>query len=276
MDGFPWRAALRIQDPDEFLTQSISGYAAARMINGNVPKGEPVFTQGGVPEAYCEREVLVNFQSASNEVASDIFHMGWLVGNQPIRAHVFHFPKTRARRLRVQQTAAGPHIEQWNVHELRFLYQGVELARRPEWRLQAWPAPWDVQLAFDNSSGTRWRSWETVAPGMYLDVDFGREESIDEIRVETSSDSVSVRLQAEKMNAAGAWEKLPARLQSIDVAPYANSRRLATYEMHRRGIHYILLFDTDFGSVDVREDPEAWGLQAIASVQGARLYKTIW
>jgi len=276
MDHFPIRPALRLVDPDEFLTQMIPGYPAARMINGNVPKGEQVFTLGGVPDAYVEREVLVSFQSASNEKLTDIFHMGWLVGNQPIRSHSFRFAETKARRFRVEQTAVAQDVDQWNVHEMRFFHQGVELTRRPEWRLQASPMPWDVQLAFDNSSATRWRSWETAAPGMYLEVDFGQTQAVDEIRIETSSDSVSVRMQPEVMNAAGAWEKLPAQLQSVDVAPNRNSRRMATNEMHRLGVHYILLFDTDFGAVDVRDDPEAWGLKQVSVVSGARLYKTIW
>jgi hypothetical protein len=276
MDSFPWRAALRIQDPDEYLRQTISGYPAARMINANVPKGEPVFTQGGVPDAYCDREILVNFQSASNEVAADILHMGWLVGNQPIRAHSFRFPETRAHRMRVLQTAQSPAIDQWNVHELRFYYKGTELPRRPEWRLQAFPMPWDVGMAFDNSAATRWRSWETAAPGMYLDVDFGRDEAVDEIRVETSSDSIQVRMQPQVLNGTGGWDALPARLTSTDVAPNPNSRRMATYELHQRGIHYVLLFDSDFGAGDVRDDPEAWGLQQVAIVTGARLYKTTW
>lgn len=276
LDSFPWRAALRLQDSDDFLRQTIPGYSAARMIDATVPIGEAVFTQGGVPDAYCSREILVNFQSASNEVAYDILHMGWLVGNQPIRLHSFRFPETRTRRMRVVQTAQSPAIDHWNVHELRFFSKGVELPRRPEWRLQAWPMPWDVGMAFDNTGATRWRSWETASPGMYLEADFGREEAVDEVRVETSSDSIHVRMQPEAMTTSGAWETLPAKLTSSDVAPNPNSRRMATYELHQRGIHYVLLFDSDFGAEDLRDDPEAWGLQQIASVNGARLYKTTW
>jgi hypothetical protein len=276
MESMPLREALRRVDPDEYLARVVPSYPAARMMNRAVPKGEAVFTFGGIADAYTDREVRVSFQSASNEVLADIFQMGWLVGNQPIIAHLFRFPETNVRRLRVLQTAVSPSPEQWNVHELRFFHKGVEIARRPEWRLQAWPMPWDVQSAFDNSPATRWRSWETPSPGMYLDVDFGRDEAVDEIRVETSSDSVSVRLQPEKMNAAGAWEKLPAQLESINVAPQPNSRRRATYEMHRLGVHYILLYDTEFGAADVRDDAEAWGLTEIASLPGVRLYKTIW
>ena len=47
-------------------------------------------------------------------------------------------------------------------------------------------------------------------------------------------------------------------------------------QLHARGIHYIALFDTDYGADDIREDPEGWGLQEIARGFGARLYKDIW
>jgi hypothetical protein len=275
-DKFPISAALRQQDPDVFLRKEVSGYAAARMIDANVPKGEAVYTQEVVPDAYTDREIRLHFQSASNEVAADILQMGWLVGNQPIRAHIFRFPETRTRRLRVEQTAQSPPIDQWNVHELRFFYKGTELARRPEWRLQSWPMPWDVGMAFDNSAATRWRSWETAAPGMYLDVDFGREEAVDEVRVETSADSIHVRMQPKILSASGVWEPLTATLESIDVQPNPNSRRMATYELHLRGLHYIFLLDTDLGATDIGDDPKAWGLKHVASVPGARLYKTTW
>lgn len=276
MDSVPVRAALRLQNSDEFLRETLGGYAAARMIDANVPRGAPVLTQGNVPEAYTDAEILVSFQSASNEVATDIFHMGWLVGNQPIRADVFRFPEVRTRRLRVTQTAQSPAPDHWNVHELRFFSKGAEIRRRPEWRVQAWPMPWDVGMAFDNSGATRWRSWETAAPGMYLEADFGREEGVDEIRVERSSDSVAVRMQPEALSTNGAWEKLAARMESAVVQPNPNARRMATYELHLRGIHYLLFFDTDFGAQDVRDDSLSWGLTQVASIPGARLYKSTW
>lgn len=275
MDGFPLREALRLTDTDDFLQRAIPTYAATRLIEGFVPENEAVFAQTGMPDAYTRRTIRVSFQSASNELMADLFNLGWQVGSQPIRGHIFRFPATTGRRFRLLQTAHAPYLEQWNIHELRFFSKGVELERRPDWRLQSWPNPWDVQLAFDNSPATRWRSWETPAPGMFVEVDFGAEQSIDEIRIETSADSPSVRMQPERWTGS-AWQKLSAELQSIDVQPNPNARRMATYEMHQRGLHYILLMDTDFGAEDVREDPESWSLKLIAQGGGARLYKTTW
>lgn len=275
LDTFPWKAARRLTPPDEYLASVMPAYTTARMLDQNVPPGEAVLAMSGVPDSYTQREVRVSFQSASNEVLADILHMGWLIGNQPIRAHIFRFPPLTARRVRIHQTAAAPFPQQWNVHELRLLSNAAELPRQPEWRLRAWPNPWDVQLAFDNTGATRWRSWETAAPGMYLEIDLGRDQTLDQIRVETSSDSPAVTLQPEVFE-NGAWRPLAAQLESIDVYPNANARRMATYELHQRGVHYVLLHDTDFGAEDIRDDPEAWGLEEVAHGGGARLYKTTW
>jgi hypothetical protein len=58
--------------------------------------------------------------------------------------------------------------------------------------------------------------------------------------------------------------------------PPASSRRMATYELAVRGIHYLVLNDTDFSAKDILEDPDAWGLKIVSEVAGAKLYKSIW
>ena len=46
--------------------------------------------------------------------------------------------------------------------------------------------------------------------------------------------------------------------------------------MHARGVHYLMIYDTNYGADDFAEDPEAWGLKLIGRGDGARLYQTIW
>lgn len=276
IDKLPYREALRLVSPDDFLNKVHPPYGIARMIEGNVPEGEAVLTMNGIAESYTRREIRVGFQSASNEVLRDILNMGWDLGAQPFRARLFRFTEQPLRRIRVLQTARGAPADMWNVHELRVYRGGNELARAPQWRLRAWPNPWDVQLAFDNSPATRWRSWETPWPGMYLEVDFGREERIDQVRIETSPDSPSVRLELQALNSAGQWQTIAPEPEDIDVAPPPLMRRAATYELNARGIHYIALYDTDFGADHIRQDPDSWALREVARGFGARLYKTTW
>ncbi len=273
---FPYQAALRITPPDDFLRTNSYGYSIARMIEAKVPAGEPVLTMTGIPDAYTTHEILVSFQSAGNQALTDTVNMGWAEGFQPTVGEVFQFPERKMRRIRVAQTAQAEFPEQWSVHELRFYYRGKELARNLDWRLEAWPNPWEVQMAFDNSLATRWRSGEVASPGMYIETDFGQEESVDEVRVITSSDSGRSRLQLESMNPAGGWEKIADNPRKVQLAAPENIRRMATYEMHARGVHYLMLYDTDFGAEDFAGDPEAWGLKVIGRGYGARLYQTIW
>ncbi len=275
--GVPYREALRLVPEDQALRKLNFAYSATRMVETSVPEGERVFAMNGIMDAYTSREVLVNFLSAENQTLGDTINMGWSEILQPLRERSFQFAGTTTRRIRVVQTAqVDDPAEQWNVHELRFYSDGQELARRPEWKPRAWPNPWDVQLALDNSPVTRWRSWETAFPGMFLEIDFGKDEVVDEVRLETSEDYKQVHLQVESMNSAGQWERLGGEAVDRTIAPPPSIRCLAIREMHNRGIHYLLMFDTDYGAGDFRDDPEAWGLKPIASTGGARLYRDVW
>ena len=140
--------------------------------------------------------------------------------------------------------------------------------------MRAWPNPWEVQLAFDESLATRWRTWETVKPGDYLDVDFGRDEAVDEVRLDTSFDCQDVQLQVEMLDASGKWVAL-AKNPQMSVANHNDySLRLAaTYEMKARGLHYLSIGDDFVGASEFADDPEAWGLTQVAAGYGIRLYK---
>lgn len=128
-------------------------------------------------------------------------------------------------------------------------------------------------MAFDNSPATRWRSWEVASPGMYLDVDFGREESLDEVRLITSPDFVRIQLQLESMNSAGSWESVAGNPRQAPEEVPENIRQMATYEMQSRGVRYLLIRDDNFGAEDFAGDPEAWGLKLIGRGYNARLYE---
>jgi hypothetical protein len=273
---FPYKAALRITPPEAFLRENSYGYGIARMIEETVPAGEPVLAMDGIPDSYTTHQILVSFRSAANQALADTVNMGWYEASQPAVATVFAFPERKARRVRVVQTAQAPYPQQWSVHELRFYDHGLELTRKADWRLQAWPNPWEVRLAFDNSLVTRWRSGETAAPGMYLDVDFGQEESLDEVRLITSSDSEPDRLQLESINSTGAWDKIAADPRTMPEPVPPRIRQMVTQEMHTRGVHYLMLYDINYGASDFAGDPEAWGLKLIGRGDGARLYQTTW
>ena len=267
--------ALRMVPQDQFLRERSQAYGAARLVEATVPKGERILGTAGVAYAYCNRQFLIDYQAALNQTLVDTLDVAWIDDYHPGVLDSFKFPEHTARRLRIVQTAQ-PESEwtQWSVHEMRFFHQGKELPRQAGWRLRSWPNPWEVQLAFDNSLATRWRTWDTVAPGDYLDVDFGKDETVDEIRLDTSLDCASVKLQAEAMDSGGNWIAL-SRQPEVSVADHSNYslRMAATYEMKARGLHYLIIGDDFSGAADFQDDPKAWGLTPVAAGYGIRLYK---
>jgi hypothetical protein len=273
LDRILYKEAIRKIPQDRYLAQNFGGYGIARMIEDTVPKGARVFAVNGLPEAYTSHDILVSFQAALNDDLLDILDMGWEEVRQPMRRLTFKFPARPAQRWRVLQTAVGSPLDEFSVHELRFFFNGAELPRDPAWRLRAWPNPWDVQMAFDNSPATRWRSRETAWPGMYIDTDFGKQQLVDEVTLDTSLDGWNIRLQVEAMDKSGQWVKIASNPRDETIPPPVAIRRWASLELHERGIDYIVMQDTDWGAADMREDPESWGFEEIAKGSGARIYK---
>lgn len=275
LDRILWKQAIRKIPQDRYLSQNFGGYGIARMIDDTVPKDARVLAVNGIPDAYTTHEVLVGFQSAFNDDLVDILNMGWEEIRQPTRRLTFKFNERPMRRVRILETGIGAPLEEFKVNELRYFLHGVELPRDPAWRLRAWPNPWDVQMAFDNSPATRWRSWEVASPGMYIDTDFGKNQFLDEVRLDTSPDYLNVRLQVEMMDQSGNWVKIQSEPRTEDIPAPVAIRRWASMELHARGIDYIVMQDTDWGADDMREDPESWGFKEIARGHGARIYKVV-
>ena len=271
LDKIRYREALRRIPQDVELRRASGTYSLARMVDTNVPKGERVLAMEQVASAYTSREVLVGFESAFNEELVDILNAGWNEFQQPTVIRTFRFPPTTTRSVRLVE--AMPSKEQWGVHELRFYNGGVELPRLPDWRIRAWPNPWDVQLAFDDSPATRWRSWEPAKPGMYLAADFAGPQTIDRVTVETCPDDHDIRTEVQVLDDRAQWRRVGGSATEESVPVRGNIRKAAIYELHARNVNYLLIRDTDYGAAEIRDDPESWGLEEIAVGYGARLYR---
>jgi hypothetical protein len=269
----PWRAALRRQSEDSFLS-AVPNYRAARFVERTVPPGEKVLAMEGVADAYMSREILVDYASAFNEQLSDILSAAWDEIAKPSRALVFHFSEHALRRIRVVQTTAAPKAdEEWSVHEFRIYRGGREVPRSGTWKLRAFPNPWGVPYAFDNSEVTRWRSWETAAPGMYIDVDFQAEIRADQVRIETSTDNPDLRLRLEEMDGAGRWSVIDRKPEEFTLTPEVSLRRSAAYELRSHGVRYLFVRDADPGAQYYAQDPASWDFTPVARAGGATIYR---
>jgi len=265
------KAALRIQPQDAYLKGNL-GFDLAQMMENFVPMEAKVFafTQPGA--AYTSRQVLVGYEGAFNEVLQDILWTPMFRDFQPTRSLTFQFPPREFRKLRVVETASVPAEAQWSVSELRVFDSGRELPRDPEWRLTAHPNPWDVQLAFDNSAVTRWRSWQPPEPGMYLEIDFARNQKLDSVVVESSGDTSATKIELDGLSSDGKWTTIAAAPTESLRPSRMSLRQSATAEFKARGIRYLLITDDNIGANDFRSYSKLWGLKTVAEQGVARLY----
>lgn len=269
----PVRAALRLQNEEEYLAQRLDNYEMARLIEREVPPESKVLGYGAPPEAYCSRDILVGYQGAFNQNMVDVLAApvtgDWL----PTRRLTFRFGARELRRLRVVQTAGG-FSESWSVNEFRIFRGDTELPREQQWRLSARPNTWEVQAAFDGNPLTRWRSGEPLFPGMWVQVSFGRPETVDRVVIDAAPDHHNVQLVLEGQTQAGApWERLAGPPEMISRPPISNARRIATLELKWNGIEYVLIHDATELGKDILRRTSDWGLTLVGVSGNERLYR---
>lgn len=271
IEDVPVKAALRRQSEDAYLRQDVD-YRIVRMIGGVVPSGDRIFAIGQGGRSYLPRELLTGYQAGANEVMQDILWTPVTTGFQPTRSLKFNYPPHEFQKLRVV-LKGSERADQWSIAELRIFDGQRELPRDPAWRLTAHPNPWDVQLAFDNSPVTRWRSWQPAAPGMFVEVDFGRKEESSSVIVESSWDMINTKIALEGLGTDGHWSTISDH-PAVSVQPIRTSLRMAAMaELKTRGIQYVLMKPGDFGADDIFRYPAAWGLSLVGQESGAHLYR---
>jgi hypothetical protein len=128
-------------------------------------------------------------------------------------------------------------------------------------------------MAFDNTPVTRWRTFETVSPGMFLEVDFRGEEELDAIVMEHARDQWNVRVKAEGRGLAGDWTLLSGAPKSYDVPMLEGLKRGGIQELRARGIHYMLMRAGDPGASEFNANYPHWGVTYVGERGGVRLYR---
>jgi hypothetical protein len=271
IDNVPVKAALRLQSEDAYLSRD-PDYTVVRMIGRVVPPGDRILAVGQGGRSYLPRELLIGFQGAFNETMQDILWTPAYPTFQPTRNLRFDFPRREFRKLRVVLKGSD-HEQQWSMAELRIFDGGNELPRDPGWRLTAHPNPWEVQLAFDNSPVTRWRSWQPASPGMYVEVDFPRPQSATAVVVESSNDAVNSKIALEGLGTDGPWTTISDHPVSSAHPIGASLRRAATAELKAHGIQYVLIRPEDPDADDYFRYAAAWGLSLAGQDSGVHLFR---
>lgn len=274
LDKWPWRQALRLKSEEEFLNSRLAGYSMARAMEQFVPRGRRVLGFSQVPEAYTTTNYVVAFQSAEGNGLRDIFLTALIKERQPVVRVRLRIPTTKTTAIRAVQNR-DESGGQWSIGELRLWNKNTEVKRAPLWRLRAKPTLHEVQKAFDNSFATRWLTDHGRYAGMYVEVDFGREESIDTVELWQANDQPWDSYHVEVLTPSGVWSKPATKVEPEELPPYEGMRRAVVEELLRRNVQYIMLQPDDYGLNDLQMNGKVWGVEEVCERNGSRLYRLL-
>ncbi|MGE5489102.1 MAG: discoidin domain-containing protein [bacterium] len=274
VEAFPIKAALRLEPESEYLRRVLPNYEIGRMVEMLVPPGGRVLSQDGPPMAYTRREVLVSYKSAPAQVMMDSLAA---LGNpefQPVLRHTFRFEPIQARGVRILQNGRASWPDEfWSANEITIMSGARALERTARWRIGAHPNPWGAVRAFDGNPMTRWRTWETLAPGAHIEVDFGRTETIDAVELVGPGDEWSSSMSVEVTLADGRSIVVARKDETETIPAPADMRRLVTSAIKREGVNYLLVLNTEPYASDMMNDPAAYNVTLLGEQDGVRLYR---
>ena len=267
----PWRQALRIKPPDPYLAASLLYYDVARMIDRSTPPDATVFTYRPIPEAYTSRRILVGYQAEPNQIDGLMLQAAYNPELGPSWRLRFPFPRQSLTAIRIVQT--GTADDQWKIHEVR-LFDGLrERPAEGRWRLTAEPYPWTVRDAFDGRPITVWRCGQTMRPGQRVEADFPQLLDADAVTMDTAPGQSSGRFQLEGRDSSGAWKLLSSAPEASGIPLSPGLRKEAALELRRRGIGYLLSFENEPDTLDLRQYADLYGIREVAHNQDAKLYE---
>ena len=265
----PFSYAMRFKPQAEYLEARLPQYGIDQLIDRVTESGASVLTFRAIPEAYTSRRILVEYESASNHLASEILWTAFLSNWRPTWRAGFSFSRQPLKALRlVQRTSGGAP---WRIHELRAFDRSVELPRG-SWIASAHPFPWGIQNSLDGNPVTFWESGDALSAGSDVEVAFAAPLTADSVLLETSPNQPDLRLVLYGQAASGAWHRLDGD-PDVFSGSVPDLRQASVAELKRRGIGYVLLFSEDTVSQAVADGGAAAGMLEIGQSDGAKLYR---
>jgi hypothetical protein len=278
-DRYAWRLkdlnvrpALYKGAAEDYLHQQLgAAYDMARVMENIVPSGSRVFCFRCPAQAYSLTDFTVYYESLEAIAMSDVLWTPMQRARQPLKHLVLSFSRTRAKRLRVEQSSSKPD-QAWSVAELRLIDEQHELQRSPLWRIRADPNPWEAPFAFDNSPVSKWSSERYGVAGAFLEVTLDQPAAVDSVVLECSENAPeNLALWAEPKEGSG-LSPVNVKLHTELVAAPTGMRRAAAQMLKNYGFSYLIIADGDYYADDYKKFAEYWGLRVVTRIGDWTLY----
>jgi hypothetical protein len=258
----PWKAALGLIRPEDYLEQRFVEYRIARMVDAHAAQGERVWSTMQVAESYEKPDILVSYQSAEGELLDDILASAIQTDRQPLWNLRFTFTPRSMQAITFEQRNRT-ESDTWSIGEVKF-FRGDSEVKPVIRKATATPFAWDAWLAVDGNPLTRWKSWEWIRPGMRWSATFAAPVIIDRVELRCAHDQWAIDVH---------MDGVQAKLEKLDAAPYGDLRGLATSTVKARGVGYLLTSANSPLHAEFRRDPSAWRITPVAQGDGASLWR---
>jgi hypothetical protein len=270
---FPWKAALRLQSEEGYLTWNIDRYEITRLLEKFTAPNDRIFALTAVSTAYTDRQTLEYWHAAEGEWMLDWLRWVATYGRAPFYDVSADWPPQPLRALRFRLNT--PHEGEWCVHEVVLRDLEDRLRPSPRWTLGGWPNEAQMTAALDENLASRWRTWTPMRPGMYMQVDFDQPQTLSGVTVVSHTPVYNVPLEFYGQDASGRWRAFG--LGRVKRRVWEDLRRAATRAIKRHGYSYILAPTGPeglgrFGEGFVGHEEE-WGIECVASAHGYYLYR---
>ena len=235
--GLPLRAALRLEPEPDYLRHALESYPLAEMLTRKTQPGDKILDLAGAPSAYFDRETLVYWQSALANRLSYGLQFATHQHHRLLDNLRAEWPEQPLGAIRFLQTAAFAGA--WGVHEVE-LYRGAEhIPIQASWLASAVPYPSDAPLALDGNLASLWATWSAARPGMYLEIEFDRPQSLSAATLVVNRLSEDARVEFHGRGPDGTWRLLSNQPSALPRSE-DNLRRDAARFILRNGFRYIL------------------------------------
>jgi hypothetical protein len=271
---FPLAAALRIEPEPDYLRNHVTEYSVAKMVERATPATSRTLALSSVAGAYLDRDVAVTWQSAETDQLLDTLRLASIYTTTPSFDWKSAWLEQPVRALRFRIPAAFDG--EWNISEVQ-LYSGeYRVFNSPQWSLNGWPNRWEGPLAFDGNLATRWRTWEPVRAGMYLEVDLENPQRLTSAVLVTHTPAFRVPLETYGQDLKGAWHLLSNSPEAIPRPPQ-DLRLEAVRAIRKAGYRYLLVTtgsggNAPIGNLIVGHESE-WALEQVGYAGDFHLFR---
>ncbi len=274
----PWRAALRLETEDAYLRRTTVEYPIATLVREFVKPGEPVLTLMDAPRAFLDHEMVEMWQSALGERLTDSLMVASQYRFNPFYDVRGEWPAEpiRGLRFRLVSTGKAPSEAEWCVHEIRTYLGDDRVYSSPQWSVTSWPNRWEVPSAFDGNLASRWRTWQPMRPGMFVEARFDRPQRISAVDMVSHTPVFEARWEIYGLDLQGRWKRLQgapeAHRRGVD-----DLRPAAVRHLKRSGIRYLLLPTEWVGGWQLAQHivgfEKDWGIEKTGQAGFVSLYR---